>query len=111
MLRFSTFCLLCNESLDWWAKENECRDSEGKRVRSSENGSAGEDGPAVRAFRDDFRDGSGESCGIGIGWLFDGCRSGEVCCLLGGGGCWRIRRRPVSAFGERMGDLLDVKIC
>ena len=106
-LRFKTFCLLCNESLDWCAKENECRDSEGKRVRSSDSGRLGDEGPADRVFIEDLRDGRGEICGdVAPVLIAEGCRSGEVCCLLGCGGCWRIRRRPVSAFGESMGDLL-----
>ena len=41
--RFKTFCLLCRNSSDWCAKEKECKDSEGKRERSSVK--AGEDGP------------------------------------------------------------------
>jgi hypothetical protein len=44
MDRFSTLCLLCIDSSDWVAKENECRDSVGKRVKSSPKGIVGEPG-------------------------------------------------------------------
>lgn len=60
MLRFSTFCRLCRDSLLWWAKEKEWRDSEGKRVRSSPEGREGDAGPA-KLWREDLRDGPGES--------------------------------------------------
>jgi hypothetical protein len=42
--RFSTVWRLWRISSDWWANENECSDSEGKRDRSSEK--LGDDGPA-----------------------------------------------------------------
>jgi len=45
---FNTFCLLCIYSSDWCAKEKECRDSEGNRLRSSLKFSVGEDGPDGR---------------------------------------------------------------
>ena len=76
-------------------------------MRSSESGKVGDEGPGERLLRDDLRDGRGDSCGeVALVLVVEGCRCGEVCCLLGCGGCWRIRRRPESAFGERMGDLL-----
>lgn len=55
MLRFNTFCRLWRESEDWWAKEKECRDSEGKRVRSSESARVGDARPSWKeseALRD-----------------------------------------------------------
>lgn len=42
---FNTFCRLCMNSSDWWAKEKECRDSDGKRVRSSPK--SGDEGPDI----------------------------------------------------------------
>lgn len=48
MDRFKIFCLLCIKSSDWWAKEKECKDSEGKRVRSSVK--VGLLGPGVSAL-------------------------------------------------------------
>jgi hypothetical protein len=78
-------------------------------VRSSDSGSVGDEGPAERVLRDDLRDGRGESCGeVPLVFVVEGWRCGEVCCLLGCGGCWRIRRRPVSAFGESRGDLWTI---
>jgi hypothetical protein len=83
-------------SSDWWANENECKDSEGNLVRSSVKFSVGEEGPdgmsidpvlelgnvraiepdrgATEAFRDDDSD--------------------EGIVGARGGGCCRIRRRP-----------------
>lgn len=55
MLRFSTFWRLCSDVLLWCAKEKECKDSDGKRARSSLKGSVGEDGPETKvsdAFRE-----------------------------------------------------------
>lgn len=45
MDRFKTFWRLYMKSSDWWAKEKEWRDSEGKRERSSLKLRAGEPGP------------------------------------------------------------------
>lgn len=44
MLRFRTFCRLWMLSPDWWAKENEWSDSDGKRLRSSPKGIVGDVG-------------------------------------------------------------------
>ena len=51
------------------ANENECRDSDGKRVRSSADGRGGEIGPkAFSAFSEDLREGAGERFrGVGGG--------------------------------------------
>ena len=46
--RLSTFWRFCIKSSDWWAKEKEWRDSEGKRDRSSEK--LGDPGPLERGI-------------------------------------------------------------
>lgn len=96
MLRLSTCCRFCKVSLLWCAKEKECRDSEGKRVRSSPNGIAGEPGPEGRlreAFRelaaDDEADRNSKAGSLGS----EGSRA-----VL-------MRRSPVSRSAVSMGDL------
>jgi hypothetical protein len=98
---FNTFCRLCMNSSDCVAKENECKDSVGKRVRSSPKARAGEAGAE--------------------GVEPEGCLEvgGVICsdaarCEVGnlGPGCWRMRRRPEEPMpcscSGRMGDLTDV---
>ena len=86
MLRFNTFWRFCKESVAWWANENECNDSDGKRVRSSESGRPGDTGPADRMLREDFREGRGEIWGEGPLTPDElGCRRGEDCCRFGCG--------------------------
>lgn len=67
-------------------------------MRSSLNGSVGEVGPS-RA-KEDLRDTGLEGAGD------IGCRFGEEGFLLSDCGCCRIRRRPVSRSGARIGDLV-----
>lgn len=43
-------------SSDWWAKENECKDSDGNRLRSSVKFRFGEDGPEVMTVPDGARE-------------------------------------------------------
>lgn len=51
--RFKTFWRLCIKSSDWWANENECSDSDGKRERSSVNvGEAGYEERDIECSRD-----------------------------------------------------------
>lgn len=57
MLRFRTFWRECRESLLWWAKEKECRDSVGKRARSSLKGRVGEEGPEWSVVSEGRREG------------------------------------------------------
>lgn len=95
MLRLSTFCRLCSESPLWQAKEKECRDSEGKRVRSSPKGSKTGMG---KSEKDVCRVGGTDEEGDSGGNL------GEVDNEGLRGGC-RIRRRPVSRSAVNMGDL------
>lgn len=84
------------KSSDWWAKEKECRDSEGKRVRSSVKFSVGEEGPECMA-REGVR-GVGRArviepdLGPTEGLREDDPEEGNVGAR--GGGCCRIRRRP-----------------
>ena len=53
--RLRTFCRLCINSSDWWANENECNDSDGKRVRSSVKFNVGDAGPGDKAPIEHFR--------------------------------------------------------
>ena len=82
---------MCSTSSDWWANEKECKDSEGKRVRSSLKLNGGDEGPPevnvreegrLRVIEDDLEgienDDSGEDGNVGVR----------------AGGCCRIRRRP-----------------
>lgn len=94
--RLRTFWRLCRKSSDWWAKEKECRDSVGKRERSSEK--LGEAGPER------------EESGAGVARVAlieverervttEGLREEALEFGMVGlreGGCCRIRRRPDS---------------
>jgi hypothetical protein len=83
-------------SSDWCAKEKECNDSDGNRVRSSVN-IVGEAGPGDKAPEELFREpGSVRLIEFERGAidaardeLVEGGRVGAR-----GGGCCRIRRRP-----------------
>lgn len=81
------------KSSDWWANENECRDSEGNLVRSSPKD--GELGPGEigtcpacesmaesEADRDILREGLRDDAAV------EGTVGGRK------GACWRIRRSP-----------------
>ena len=84
---------MCRDSSDWCAKEKECRDSEGKRVRSSLKTKTGEGGP-----ESNVTEGAREA------WFEEGIERfneedrlyslGEV--DLRDGGFCRMRRRPLS---------------
>lgn len=94
-------------SSDCVAKENECNDSEGNRVRSSPNaiiGEAGADGPDPEGRREV----GGVMCSDDARWEAR-LEPGSL-----GVGCWRIRRspeapRPCSCSGFR-GDLVILSI-
>ena len=93
---FKMFCRLCMKSSDWWAKENECRDSEGNRLRSSVKLSVGEEGPELMA-KEGVRGFGSASVIEAVRGPTDGLREedpeeGNVGAR--GGGCCRIRRRP-----------------
>lgn len=84
------------KSSDWWAKENECRDSEGNRLRSSVKFSVGEEGPELMA-KEGVRGFGSASVIEAVRGPTDGLREedpeeGNVGAR--GGGCCRIRRRP-----------------
>jgi hypothetical protein len=86
MERFSTFCRLCINSSDCVAKEKECSDSEGKRVRSSPKAKVGEAG-AVGAASDGCLDTGGVAKFSDVErWVAEGGPREP--------GCWRMRRRP-----------------
>lgn len=95
---FRTFCLLWSASSDWWAKLNECRDSDGKRLRSSLKAKIGEAGPEGREPEGRREGGSErfreEDLVPGTAFGEGGCREGTC----------RMRRRPVSRSGMT-GDL------
>lgn len=79
-------------SSDWWAKENECRDSDGKRDKSSAK--LGEAGPLERGMfpvleRRADRDGVRERATT-EGLREEVVELGRVG-LREGGCCWRIR--------------------
>lgn len=96
ILRLSTCCRFCKVSLFWCANENECRDSEGNRLRSSPNGIAGEAGPEGRD-REAFRELAAEELADRIS---NAGRVGEggLCAVL-------MRRKPLSRSAVKMGDL------
>lgn len=85
---------------DCVANENECRDSEGKRVRSSPNAKVGEAG-AVGALP--------EGCLEVGGVMFNDVARWEEDMDRRGPGCWRIRRKPEAPMpcscSGMMGDL------
>lgn len=93
---FKTFWRLCMNSSDWWAKENECKDSEGNRLRSSVKLSVGEDGPeaiAIDAEREFGKDRVIDpDRGPTEGFLEDDSEEGIV--GTRDGGCCRIRLSP-----------------
>jgi hypothetical protein len=96
MLRFSTCCRLCRVSLLWCAKENECSDSDGNRVKSSPNGIAGDPGAAARvseAFREFAAEEEADRNSNAGRFGSEGSRA-----VL-------MRRKPVSLSAVRMGDL------
>jgi hypothetical protein len=103
MDRFSTFWRLCMNSSDCVAKENECRDSEGKRVRSSPKAKVGDPG-AVGADSEGCLDTGGVA-------MFNEAARWFVCNCLGPG-CWRMRRRPEDprpcSCSGTMGDLVHM---
>jgi hypothetical protein len=84
------------KSSDWCAKEKECRDSEGNRVRSSVKFSVGEEGPEFMTTEDARVGGSarviepvrGPTEGVRDEDPDDGNAGARA------GGCCRIRRRP-----------------
>jgi hypothetical protein len=85
---------LCIKSSDWWAKENECRDSDGKRERSSEKlgdgapGNVGKTGGfESKRVMDVDLDSPMEEL-LDAGFEEDGMVGGRV------GGCCLIRRSP-----------------
>lgn len=89
MDRLRTFCRLCIYSSDWWAKEKECNDSEGKRERSSEK--LGDDGWELNGMPGGFA----SSVVIDVDLdrpmeeLLEGAAEGAR-----EDGCCRIRRNP-----------------
>jgi hypothetical protein len=98
--RFSTFWRLCINSSDCVANENECRDSEGNRERSSPKANVGDPG-AVGAESEGCLDTGG------VAIFNDVAR-----CVEGGNReppCWRMRRRPEAPMpcscSGTMGDL------
>jgi hypothetical protein len=96
MLRLSTCCRFCRVSLLWCAKEKECNDSDGNRVKSSPNGIAGEFGPAAReseAFREFAAEDEADLNSKAGRFGSEGSRA-----VL-------MRRKPVSRSADRMGDL------
>lgn len=96
MLRLSTCCRFCRVSLLWCAKENECSDSDGNRVKSSPNGIAGDPGAAAReseAFREFAAEEEADRNSKAGRFGSEGSRA-----VL-------MRRKPVSRSAVRMGDL------
>ena len=96
MLRFNTCCRFCSVSLLWCAKENECNDSDGNRVRSSPNGIAGDAGAAAReseALREFAAEEEADRKSKAGRFGSEGSRA-----VL-------MRRKPVSRSAVRMGDL------
>jgi hypothetical protein len=87
-------------SSDCVANENECRDSEGKRVRSSPKANVGDPG-AVCVDSEGCLDTGGVA-------RFSEAARWVVCSCLGPG-CWRMRRRPEDprpcSCSDTMGDL------
>lgn len=110
-----TFCRLCINSSDWWAKEKECNDSDGNRVRSSVKFNVGEAGPGDKAPDEPFRE-------LGVVRLTELDRgatepvldelveSGSVGAR--GGGCCRILLKPEAPMpcscSVMMADLIDI---
>ena len=93
---FKALCLLCIHSSDWWAKENECRDSDGNRLRSSVKLRDGEEGPEETAV-----EGTRELGKLSViepdrgpmdAFAEEDSEEGIVGVRMGG--CCRIRRRP-----------------
>lgn len=87
-------------SSDWVAKENECNDSEGNRVRSSPKANVGDPG-AEGAEPDGCLDTGGVAMFSEAARWFDAGNRGP--------GCWRMRRRPEAprpcSCSGTMGDL------
>lgn len=83
-------------SSDWCAKEKECNDSEGNRLRSSVKFKEGDVGPGGMAIEVDRGFGKERVMELDLGPI-EGFRDDDP--ELGatgvlGSGCWRIRRRP-----------------
>lgn len=89
------------KSSDWVANENECRDSEGKRVRSSAKARVGEPG-ADGAEPEGCLETGGVMLREAARWV-EGTREP---------GTWRMRRRPEAprpcSCSGTMGDLVRV---
>lgn len=81
------------KSSDWWAKEKECSDSDGNRVRSSPNvGDVGPGEVGIWLAYESMAESEADRLMLRDGLRDDAAVEGTV----GGrkGACWRIRRRP-----------------
>lgn len=77
-------------SSDWWAKEKECKDSDGKRERSSAK--LGEPGAVISGPGGNIAFREAERARLVEGLLEDAAVEGSV--GLREEGFWRMRRRP-----------------
>jgi hypothetical protein len=94
---FKTFCRLCiNSSAEWCAKENECNDSDGNRLKSSVKFMVGDEGPDIAPVELFLDSGEREiAIDADLGPM-DGALDEfvEEIVATRGGGCWRILLKP-----------------